>query len=736
MGRYEKILMLKYLDGMNVMNGRRMIYAILPILIFSTFSNATFSSDLFGRIISSISSNESTRAIVYILPYEKCDNYWTKTYGDRIYYYVYGHLSQDKWAIEEDFEVISRVYDRVIVVIPADDTPRYFKNLMVVNSVAEEYGVEVLYAIFPKEKYGREDTYLEEGSDMYNLVVHDMRYLASMNATCKIAIWYGWSYRCNSMDIVNFYHSLPDSLKGKYAIWLDEEYAEKVRDVYLHGLPYDVLFITEAYDKGEVESYSCLYYNQMLVTGYEGAKSLQEWRENIENLLSVCRTSNVGIWIFYDIGDGSGEEYGAFIDGNLTDFNFSFNVPFQKGFSYAAWWNNTFLQKESDISLMNLANTSTKWVSLVVTWYQEDKHSLQIRPDIDRTPSDESIIHAINVIHSLGMKVMLKPHVDLYNGEWRGEIWFENEFEWQEWFNSYRNFICHYARLAEENNVEQFCVGCELVKTTSREEWFNIIQAVRNLFSGPITYAANWDNYQNAAFWQALDFIGIDAYFPLTDKNDPSINELMDGWKKWKSGIEEIYNLTRKPVIFTEIGYRSIDGCNRDPWNWQRDGKIDLQEQADCYEAAFRMFYNESWFYGFYWWMWYPDLRGGADDRSYTPYGKPAEKILKKYYSEENEELYIEIKKPETGKLYFMDREIMTFTGEKAIVIGGITVEVESNGNTVEFYVDNDLKYVDNGSPYSWKWNEPAIGNRQIKVIAYNEEQKVFDKLDVMIFNI
>lgn len=141
------------------------------------------------------------------------------------------------------------------------------------------------------------------------------------------------------------------------------------------------------------------------------------------------------------------------------------------------------------------------------------------------------------------------------------------------------------------------------MKTTGRREWNDIIRAVRENFSGMITYAANWDNYMNIPFWQYLDFIGIDAYFWLTNKNDPTLEELLQAWKRWKVGIEEIHNSTGKFIVFTEIGYRSIDGCNIDLWNWWRCGKIDLQEQADCYEAAFLSFFNEPWFKGFYWWM-------------------------------------------------------------------------------------------------------------------------------------
>ncbi len=688
-------------------------------IAFIIFSSSLISLVGNGADFTPESMKNNSKAIVYILPYEKCSNYWASVYGDRIYYYVYGNVTEDRTAIEKDFEVIRKVYDTVIIVIPADDTKLYFQNMKAMDEMASEKNLRVIYAIFPKEKYGEEDSYIENGSKMHALLLRDMEFLSALNATYKIAVWYGWTYRCDAKDIFNFYNTLPSSLKSMYAVWLDEEYADKIRNVYLYGVPHDILFITEAYDKEEIARYSCLYYNQMLVTGYEGASSWREWKENIEDMLSVCKCSKIGIWIFYDIGDGAGEEYAAFIDGKLANFNFSYSIPFQKGFSYAAWWNDIYLSQDSDASLKNLRETGTEYVSLITTWYQNDEDSTQIMPDINATPSDDSIIHAIKTIHLLGMKVMLKPHVDLYNERWRGEIYFQNEQQWRAWFKSYKNFICHYARLAEQQGVEIFSVGCELVKTTQREEWFDVIEAIRENFSGLLTYASNWDNYGNVSFWNALDFVGIDAYFPLTNKNDPSMGELMNAWKRWKHGIEEVHNATDKPIIFTEIGYRSIDGCNRDPWNWQRHGKIDLQEQADCYMAAFKTFWNESWFYGFYWWMWWPNTSiGGEGDDSYTPYKKPAEKILRRYYLGIN--LSVEIVKPRNSYLYIFDREMMHIG--KTIIIGKITVEaIAANASKVEFYVDDEPKHVDATPPYSWQWNEFALGWHEIKVVAYDD---------------
>ncbi|MEA2055181.1 MAG: DUF5050 domain-containing protein [Candidatus Thermoplasmatota archaeon] len=407
---------------------------------------------------------------------------------------------------------------------------------------------------------------------------------------------------------------------------------------------------------------------------------------------------------------------------------------FQKGMSYAAWWNSSYLHEESDISLENLKSTGTEWISLIVTGYQENEHSTHIFRDNDSTPSDESIIHAIETIHSLGMEVMLKPHVDLHSGEWREEIWFDNEADWKEWFGSYKNFICSYAQLAESHGVGQFCIGCEFVKTVHRKEWLDIIYAIRENFSGPITYAANWDNYQNISFWHALDFIGIDAYFWLTEKNNPSIEELIEAWKRWEKEIEEVHNTTNKNITFTEIGYRSINGCNKDPWNWWRVDILDLQEQADCYEAALHAFYGKEWFSGIYWWMWYPNLTGGTNDKGYTPYGKPAEEILKNYYLEE---VSIEIYKPDAGKIYFMNREIMAINSDKAIIIGKIIIEANTSGNKIEFYIDDELKSSDTQVPYEWLWDEFAIGTHEIKVITYdNKGNEASDEINVTIFNL
>ena len=312
---------------------------------------------------------------------------------------------------------------------------------------------------------------------------------------------------------------------------------------------------------------------------------------------------------------------------------------FQKGMDYASWWQGQYSTTSADQSLNNLKSTGTKWLGLVVTCYQETYTSTDITCALPRTPTDSDLAHAITHAHTLGMKVMLKPHLDLNNdpSHWRGQIGtsFTNETQWQTWFTSYRAFINHYADLAQANRLEQFAVGTELVGTSGREsDWRNVIGDVRSRFSGPITYASNHSGEETSIhWWDAVDYIGVDAYYPLTNKNNPTLDELKAAWAIPALTLENLSKQYNRPIIFTEIGYRSVDGSNQQPWEWLSGGTLDLQEQADCYRAALETFWTKTWFKGIYWWYWSTDAnQGGPTDTDYTPHNKPAEAILKEYY--------------------------------------------------------------------------------------------------------
>jgi len=306
---------------------------------------------------------------------------------------------------------------------------------------------------------------------------------------------------------------------------------------------------------------------------------------------------------------------------------------------YTTWRAEKYSSPASDASLKDLAKTGATWVAILTTWYQEKCHTTAIFPTKE-TPSDESLIHAIDTAHSLGMKVMLKPHldiVDISNGTWRGEVACVSEPDWQAWFESYRGFMLHYAKIAQEHKVEMLCIGTELTSAaTVRENTWKevVIKPVREAYKGSLTYAANWNGeYNQIRFWDALDYVGIDAYFPLSDKPRPTIDDLKKGWQEWVVDIERFQKEVNKPIIFPEVGYCSAEGTAKTPWEEIAGGQIDLDLQANCYRAILETFWDKEWFYGVYWWKWGTDIRfGGSNNKNFTPQNKPAQKIVTQWY--------------------------------------------------------------------------------------------------------
>jgi len=142
----------------------------------------------------------------------------------------------------------------------------------------------------------------------------------------------------------------------------------------------------------------------------------------------------------------------------------------------------------------------------VPTWYQEKCSTNVIFAEPNKTASDESVIRAIKTAHSLGMKVMLKPHLDILDisdGNWRGTSPARPTRTGTLWFDNYGAFIVHYATMAEPIS-KIFCIGTELSSVSSVKENFmegEVIAPVREAYKGPITYAANWMRNISRQVW-------------------------------------------------------------------------------------------------------------------------------------------------------------------------------------------------------------------------------------------
>ena len=292
-----------------------------------------------------------------------------------------------------------------------------------------------------------------------------------------------------------------------------------------------------------------------------------------------------------------------------------------------------------------LVRDNVEWISQTpFGWMKSaDAPEIQIASpgDVYWGESDEGLAQTTRMARSFGIRTLLKPHLWVagwHDTVWTGEIKMKSEAGWSAWFDAYRRFILHYAALAEKNGMEALAVGTELQGATAghEKEWREIIRQVRAVYHGKLTYAANWDHeFEAVEFWDALDFAGVQAYFPLSEKSDPSMEELVAGWEQPVSRLKRVAEKIRRPVVFTEVGYKSADKAAVAPWLWSTGDRINLEQQARCFEAMFRVTWREPWFQGAYVWKWFPhyDTSRSGNDNNFTPQGKPAEKVLALWYS-------------------------------------------------------------------------------------------------------
>ncbi len=222
----------------------------------------------------------------------------------------------------------------------------------------------------------------------------------------------------------------------------------------------------------------------------------------------------------------------------------------------------------------------------------------------NRSPRGETEIgclHAARRAQAAGMSVLWKPHLWVGHNSWPGEVAMTSEADWQAWWAAYRRFILHHAFLARWAEADLFAVGVELDKTAHRKEWVELIADVRRLFPGPLTYASNWyGGLEKIPFWADLDYVGVDAYFPLSSSPTASDQELASGAREVVARLAGLAKATGKPLLLTEVGFAAHSAAWVAPH--AEGGPFSAEDQARAYRALLRALEGERWLAGL--WLW------------------------------------------------------------------------------------------------------------------------------------
>ncbi|MBA2505705.1 MAG: hypothetical protein H0V29_07150 [Thermoleophilaceae bacterium] len=220
----------------------------------------------------------------------------------------------------------------------------------------------------------------------------------------------------------------------------------------------------------------------------------------------------------------------------------------QKGANVGAFWWKDLDDKRFPMWMSRLKANGTDSVLMAVPWYQDSLSSTELKPSYGttkkckradgsnysacKTPSMASVRKAIERAQGLGMKVGLKPLVEVGVGDEsarpRSSIDLKNPGAVRAWFDSYKNMLSQYARLARDAGDG------------------------KGGFAVKLSYAANWNTIGPDAadpaaplfFWDVLDEIGIEGYFPLVKPtrsgahDNPSRGTLADGWSNDVGGFD------------------------------------------------------------------------------------------------------------------------------------------------------------------------------------------------------
>lgn len=275
---------------------------------------------------------------------------------------------------------------------------------------------------------------------------------------------------------------------------------------------------------------------------------------------------------------------------------------------------------------------------LVVRWRQDDVHASSIQPAASLTVDDAILTWTLDQARQRGLRTFLMPIVHVARrrrGQWRGTLRPDDP---EAWWASYGRFIAHYATLAERHRVGMFAVGSELVSMEARQDkWRALIQDTRARYSGPLTYSANWDHFEPVRFWDALDVVGVTAYQELSNAPHPNARQLERGWLPFVQRLRGWAMREGHRYIFTEVGYPSHTQAAARPWDHRPRGAPDADLQARCYRAMYNVWHDDPRLDGLYVWNWFG--AANTDDRSYSPRGKPAAHVLRRWFERSSQPL-------------------------------------------------------------------------------------------------
>ncbi len=300
----------------------------------------------------------------------------------------------------------------------------------------------------------------------------------------------------------------------------------------------------------------------------------------------------------------------------------------------------------SDWALREIAALGADWTSITPYSTMIASDDVEIIPWFEHPESDLDLEVRVTIrqAHALGLEVLLIPPVYPWDWSWRGQLNpgggpAGTPEGWDRWFESYGRYILSWADVAAEEGVEMMSIGVEFRSASwlYRDRFALLADEVRGRYDGLLVYSANWDEVEDVGFWSHVDVIGLNAFYPMSDRRRPDPEDMLRTSARFADALEYLSCVHGKPVIFTEVGYKSYRDTYREPWVWPEDmGDVPADDamQAMLFDITFATYWDEEWFGGLFVWKFLADP---ADDSQEPPFGfsprlKPAQDVIEGWF--------------------------------------------------------------------------------------------------------
>ena len=314
--------------------------------------------------------------------------------------------------------------------------------------------------------------------------------------------------------------------------------------------------------------------------------------------------------------------------------------------------NGYFASPEAKTEIDRIAELGVPWICLVTTIMQDAFYSTRMYRDFRNTPSDDELIDIIRCIHSKDIKVMLRPMIECHDGTQRsyltlpqGEIQPGMAFNYRnEWFDNYAFLTRHYLRIAKQTGCEAYGFDSELNNLVGcSKNWLKIVELARSLYSGHLTSCfirteRYIDLLNDKDFWfYSLDSVGTSYYYPATEDGRGTVESMAEFMKPNAETMRRFAEKYGKCFYLGECGCCSVENATKLPYYWKNGKYYDGKQQADYMSAVIRLFENQPWWGGMFWWKWdqqivRPDfLDDPAGDKGFIIYGKPAAEVMRQW---------------------------------------------------------------------------------------------------------